>query len=98
MPEGGLRVLDEMDVVVLVSPGDGGEGVQCTEVLQRFGAGEVAPVPVQERVLELGTIRSCRSCCESSGTRSLSSRPTGPRSRARPGVGPERHDSPGEEA
>jgi hypothetical protein len=47
--------LDEPDVVVLVSPGDGGQGVQGTEVLKRFGvgAGEVAPVPVQERVLEV---------------------------------------------
>src|ERR1700722_20305392 len=53
--EGGVPVLDELDVVVLVSPGDGGQGVQGTEVLKRFGvgAGEVAPVPVQERVLEV---------------------------------------------
>jgi hypothetical protein len=51
-----VPVLDEMDVVVLVSPGDGGQGVQGTEVLKRFGvgAGEVAPVTVQERVLEVG--------------------------------------------
>jgi hypothetical protein len=48
--------LDELDVVVLVSPGGGGEGVQGTEVLKRFGvgAGEVASVPVEERVLEVG--------------------------------------------
>jgi hypothetical protein len=56
LPEGGVTVLDELDVVVLVSPGDGGEGVQGTEVLKRFGvrAGEVAPVTVQECVLEVG--------------------------------------------
>ena len=61
MPEGGVLVLDELDVVVLVSPGDGGEGVQGTEVLKRFGvrAGEVAPVPVQECVLEVGAAWPC---------------------------------------
>jgi hypothetical protein len=58
LPEGGLCVLDELVVVVLVSPGDGGEGVQGAEVLKRFGVGvgEVAPVPVQERVLEAGAV------------------------------------------
>jgi hypothetical protein len=61
LPEGGVPVSDKLDVVVLVSPGDGGEGVQGAEVLQRFGvgAGEVAPVPVQERVLEVGAAWPC---------------------------------------
>jgi hypothetical protein len=61
LPEGGVPVSDELDVVVLVSPCDGGEGVQGTEVLKRFGirAGEVAPVPVQERVLEVGAAWPC---------------------------------------
>lgn len=56
-----MPVSDELDVVVLVSPRDGGEGVQGTEVLKRFGirAGEVAPVPVQERVLEVGAAWPC---------------------------------------
>jgi len=56
-----VPVSDELSVVVLVSPRDGGEGVQGTEVVKRFGirAGEVAPVPVQERVLEVGTAWPC---------------------------------------
>jgi len=56
-----VPVLDELDVVVLVSPGDGGEGVQGAEVLKRFGvgAGKFAPVPVQERVLEVGAGWPC---------------------------------------
>jgi len=56
-----VPVSDELDVVVLVSPRDGGEGVQGTEVLKRFGirAGEVAPVPVQKRVLEVGAAWPC---------------------------------------
>lgn len=51
-----MPVLDKLDVVVLVSPGDGGEGVQGAEVLKScgVGAGEVALVPVEERVLEVG--------------------------------------------
>ena len=55
--------MDELDVVVLVSPGDGGEGVQGAEVLQRFGVGtgEVAPVPVEECVLE---VRAAWPCAE----------------------------------
>jgi len=56
-----VPVLDELDVVVLVSPGDSGKGVQGAEVLQRFGVGtgEVAPVPVQECVLEVGAVWPC---------------------------------------
>jgi hypothetical protein len=51
-----VPVLEELVVVVLVSPGDGGECVQGAEVLQRFGVGtgEVASVPVEECVLEVG--------------------------------------------
>jgi hypothetical protein len=47
--------LDELGVVVLVSPGDRGEGVEGAEVLECFGvgAGEVVPVPIEERVLEV---------------------------------------------
>ena len=41
------------------------------------------------------TTRSCRSCCASSGTRSSSSRPTGPESRTSSEARPGRHDSPG---